>query len=839
MPTDVYRRCLIAVLPLLSTRSLIALCALLSLAGCQLALEHRTPDDADLELDDVWERYASPLTEEELFEEVLEGTFPAGAEPTGVDVGSMPSADPLLGGGMTEGGTMEVLDLPDVIPPDPLAGIPPPLADSSGVARRAPAPVMAQPTPSPVRVVGPSRIGGGVPPPPPPPQWDPSLDRRVNANERLLPAGTPTTVTGPGATTPGATIPFEGDPFGGAAPAAPMGAEPGLLEPTAADLANLDPSGLPGPGEPAPLPGRSGPDVPAPSETADPLCPPTGNLPSPLPNPRDVQPRQPATVPAPTPIPDPMPHILPHHPVDRGDGPIDPWEGTEELPIGSVRQDQPEPVQPPAPESAPAESSQDLGAPPTGDLPAPGAPAPRAPAPPSPADMPGTPSEPVVPRAPAPPAGTEEDPWATPSPAIPSQGEPAPAAPARGTEEDPWASPAPAQPAGTEPAPAPAAPSGVDDDPWGSQSPSAPAGTTPAASGSTRFVSDTREGKALEQVTRLLDAPGDPQVKGYPDEVVPKAEAWVALRAGPRPLVIVFHDDSLRTSDRMAAEILPVLARYGPRVDVVTVDRNPAATRNEYEQQAVERFLGDSDDVPVTIVTDEERKRLLVKFGWFPAEELEAVLRDAMGEGVPVPSAADPRSDPLLNPPTGDLPSPPATDTMDPLDPLPAPGRQLPAVMPDPAQPSTPRDEYRFTAPQAAQAAAHADRLRASPTDRRIGGYPKSLVRRANPRMALEPGHRPVVILFHDDTSRASNLQAADLLPAIVEAQDGADFVVIDVSPGATRTPDEQKVYKPYYPGIVPSTIVLSPARGPVKLWFQRTSAKSLRAALREATTRR
>jgi hypothetical protein len=379
----------------------------------------------------------------------------------------------------------------------------------------------------------------------------------------------------------------------------------------------------------------------------------------------------------------------------------------------------------------------------------------------------------------------------------------------------------------------------VDDDPWGNSAPTpaAPAGT-PQPTG---FVSDTREGKALEQVTRLLDAPGDPRVKGYPDEIVPKAEAWVALRPGPRPLVVVFHDDALRTSDRMAAEILPVLARFGPRVDVVTVDRNPGATRNEFEQQAVESFLGDSDDVPVTIVTDEERKRLLVKFGWFPAEELEAVLRDALGETAAAPDATNPRRDPLLDPdpPTGSLPNPTDMGTPGPLDPLPAPGQTPPPSMTEPSQPSTPRDEYRFTAPQAAQAKAHADRLRASPTDRRIGGYPTSLVRRANPRVALEPGHRPVVILFHDDTSRASNLQAADLLEAIVEVQEAADFVVIDVAPGATRTPEEQKVYKPYYPGIVPSTIVLSPARGPVKLWFQRTSAKSLRGALREAASRR
>ena len=834
-------------LPLSLLRSWVVLSALLCLAGCQLALANRTPDDSDLDLDDVWQQYAAPLTEEELFEEVIEGTLPMEGEPTGIDLGSAPGMFPTedrIVEGSPEGGTSDVLDLPDEIPPDPLAGIPPPLAEGPVLPMDQGAPVAAGPISTPARAVGPSRVRGGVPPPPPPPEWDPSLDRRVNVKERELPAGVPLTTPGP--VVEGPTVDDGGMPPPVDVPAgAESGAgDTGFLEPTETELAHLDPSMLPAPGDSVPAPvdplgaGPLTPTAPAvapgPVRMEDPLCPPTGELPSPL----DAQPlgRQVpgprATGPQPGPgrteAPDPTSGILPHHPPVPGEGALGPDDFPEEMPIGTVRPRQPaEPLPPVAPPAKPAESSQDLGAPPTGVPPRETLPGSAGPAPVSPA--------PTVPTP-----GTEEDPWATepaaplpidPAPSDPAPADPAPAAPPSGMEDDPWATPAPAAPAPGVSTPGEATPaSGVDDDPWATGG-STPAGNTPSGARPTGFVSETREGKALEQVTRLLDAPGDPKVAGYPDEVVPKAEAWVALRTGPRPLVVVFHDDSLRTSDRMAAEILPVLARYGPRVDVVTVDRNPAATRDEYEQQAVERFLGDSDDVPVTIVTDEERNSLLVKFGWFPAEELETVLRQALGESAAALEEAGTRTDPILDP-LG------PSDTPDPLDPLPAPGQTPPPGL-EPMGPSTPRDEHRFSAPQSAQAKAHADRLRASPTDRRLGGYPKSLVRRANPRLALEPGHRPVVVIFHDDTSRPSNLQAADWLETVVELQDSIDFVVIDASSDAKRTPDEQKVFKPYYPGIVPSTFVMSPSRNPVKLWFRRVTAKSLRGAVREAQQRR
>ena len=141
--------------------------------------------------------------------------------------------------------------------------------------------------------------------------------------------------------------------------------------------------------------------------------------------------------------------------------------------------------------------------------------------------------------------------------------------------------------------------------------------------------------------------------------------------------------------------------------------------------------------------------------------------------------------------------------------------------------------------PRVEQARAHASRLRANPSDARIGGYPRSLLERARPRTALEPGHKPVVIVFYDDASRASNLQAGDILPALVAEQNRVDVVVINVSRGHERTDDETDVVKPYYPGSVPATVVLSASRAPVKLWFQRTSARSLQSALREAKAKR
>jgi len=140
-----------------------------------------------------------------------------------------------------------------------------------------------------------------------------------------------------------------------------------------------------------------------------------------------------------------------------------------------------------------------------------------------------------------------------------------------------------------------------------------------------------------------------------------------------------------------------------------------------------------------------------------------------------------------------------------------------------------------YAAPLIEQARRHAARLREQPTNDRLGGYPASLVPRGSPELALRPGHRPVVIIFHDDTSRASNLQAADILAALVAVQGQADFVVLDVAKGVERTAAESQVVKPYYPGSVPAIVVLSAARAPVKLWFQRTSARALRAAVEQA----
>ncbi|MDJ0973632.1 MAG: hypothetical protein QNJ98_04165 [Planctomycetota bacterium] len=762
------------------------------MGACQSPLTTHMPDDAALELDPVWFEFEPPWTDDDL------PTLPDTPD-------ALPVPDTVQG-------------VPDEIPPDPLADLPPadlppadlPSTDLPGMpepgAERAPTTVTPEPAtpaaPLP-EVPRPGRGGPRVVPGeagrPAPPRWDPSMDRKVD--RKVWESG-----------------------------------ERGPQAPT----------------QPKPDEATGTPDAPA--DDLDPLRPPAGEAPVP-------------TLPT---LPDgPAAPVIPATPdVDPSLAPAD--DGNRVPPVTPVT-----PVAPPA---------DDLGMPPGGTPAAPLGPTPSAP----------TPSTPAAPTAPAAPDGLEEDPFAPSAPTGPGSTPAVPAMPTVPTlpqpgakptadvEDDVWSGTGAAKPTlpgapGTDRLPKmPAVPeAGAGDDPF------APGGA-PQTPGAPTWRSADPEERAQEQATRLIDDPGNPQNAGYPSDILMLADAWVALREGPRPLVVVLYDNAARTSDLMAAEVLPVLAAHHKDIDIVAIDRGEGAEINEYERQVVRKLLGgDDESVPVLVAQSKDRRTLLARFGPFPGDELDRVLQTgkaaAPREAAPTPVVPDTPAAPAAADENPFAPRAPVIPTAPPEDPQPTapqdtpdddlpptgmptnpfgpePGPRTPRA-PTPAEPRVPsvprvpevptppaddgdageRESPTFSVPKNEAARRHAARLRESPRNDKLGGYPTRLLSRARPGIALQPGHRPVVIVFYDDTSRASNLQAADILPTLVEAQARADIVVIDVAKGAERTEAEGRVVKPYYPGSVPALVVLSAARAPVKLWFQRTSARALRAAIDQA----
>jgi hypothetical protein len=141
----------------------------------------------------------------------------------------------------------------------------------------------------------------------------------------------------------------------------------------------------------------------------------------------------------------------------------------------------------------------------------------------------------------------------------------------------------------------------------------------------------------------------------------------------------------------------------------------------------------------------------------------------------------------------------------------------------------------RFPDAPSTSAAEHARRLLASPRDPRITAYPARIVPRADASVALSPGHRPVVLLFYDDTSSTSDQQAAEFLPMLVRYADRVDVVPVDVGASTDWTPEERKLVRTYYMAVVPTTVVLYADRRPVLLKFQRIAAPALQTALDKA----
>ncbi len=221
---------------------------------------------------------------------------------------------------------------------------------------------------------------------------------------------------------------------------------------------------------------------------------------------------------------------------------------------------------------------------------------------------------------------------------------------------------------------------------------------------------------------------------------------------------------------------------------------------------------------------------------------------DAPSQPTPVqPAPAQPgRGDPDAPPagsanPFDDLP----TGTARPRPDRPAPDRPAPdgtgvdAPAPgatDPAKDG--RSGLSFTAPEVVRAKRHADRLRSAPGDRKAQGYPSDTVTSVGADRVLASGLKPCVVIFYDDASKASDLQAAEFLPLLVRRGGDFDLVLIDVGTKARWSETQKRVVRTYYNFITPTTVVLAANRAPIKSWYSRIKATDLQSAIDQALSR-
>ena len=454
--------------------------------------------------------------------------------------------------------------------------------------------------------------GGGAappPPPPPPPNWDPARDRvirirpdgtRVEGPVREQPAPAPSADTAPPAA--GGTVPAFPPP----APAGPGTPGPTATAPDAEapDGAGSDPAG----------PNAVGPRV-APGGQAWLEGAPDAAVPPPPPRPGDALPPVPSLSDAPADPPTVTPASAP---ADQPGG--DPWLAGGEAPAA-----------PPPPLGANEEAAGE--APAAADLPAPAdVPVPAA------VPAPGTAPE-TAPAA----ANGEPDPWLVETGSAPAAPPPPPPADTPPTVATAPGAPDPWEDAGAVPAAVPAAPreapgtTGAEEAwvPEAAPGPDAypPPGAGPDASpplaparpdaGAMRFETPGAV-RADEHVRRLLAAPGDAKVPGYPPTVIRHADPGVASERGLRPVVLLFYDDASRASDLQAAEFLPVLVRYADRIDVVPIDISSSTSWSKAERKLVRTYYMAS--VPTTVVLGADRRPLLLKFQRIDGATLEAKL---------------------------------------------------------------------------------------------------------------------------------------------------------------------------------------------------------------------
>ena len=122
-----------------------------------------------------------------------------------------------------------------------------------------------------------------------------------------------------------------------------------------------------------------------------------------------------------------------------------------------------------------------------------------------------------------------------------------------------------------------------------------------------------RETLVAKHVAALRANPDDAAVQCFPKELTRTVPAATALAKGERPVLVLFYDDTARSSRLAAADLWPVLLEVEPTVDVVLVDLTPGPRRalSDDERRLVRRYyLG---YVPTTVVLTSERTPRLLK----------------------------------------------------------------------------------------------------------------------------------------------------------------------------------------------------------------------------------
>ena len=145
------------------------------------------------------------------------------------------------------------------------------------------------------------------------------------------------------------------------------------------------------------------------------------------------------------------------------------------------------------------------------------------------------------------------------------------------------------------------------------------------------------------------------------------------------------------------------------------------------------------------------------------------------------------------------------------------------------------REGFTFTPPRRKAVLEHVAALRANPDSADRPCWPSDLARTVPPSAALAPGARPVLVIFFDDGARASRLFAADVWPVVLDLEDRADLVLVDLTPGRRLPDDARRLVRKYYLGYVPTTVVLSSSRTIRLLKSERVDPEVVRAALLEA----
>jgi len=143
-----------------------------------------------------------------------------------------------------------------------------------------------------------------------------------------------------------------------------------------------------------------------------------------------------------------------------------------------------------------------------------------------------------------------------------------------------------------------------------------------------------------------------------------------------------------------------------------------------------------------------------------------------------------------------------------------------------------------FTPPEVVRAQRHAARLRSAPGQAGVAGYPTDVLVGADADRVLATGLKPCIILFYDNASKASDLQAAEFLPLLVRRHAQIDVVLVDVGTKARWTDAEKRVVRTYYNFYVPTTVVLAPNRAPIKSWYSRIKSRDLERAIEDALSR-